>query len=1618
MAYLRMKGTVMMCSKWTLGFLALLALLAIQAVSVAEPTADTATAAQRSAALQAFDLSPAIFVENKGQWDESVRFGSDGRGVRVSFTDAGPVFQMLKNTGDKENPEIAQKVFSATFPGANRVRPVGLDASATKVNYYIGNDSAKWHSDVPSFEKIMYKGLYEGVDLYTWGKRSGIKYEFHLAPGASWKDIVVRYEGIEGLSIDEKGALHVKTSLGEIVDEAPVVYQERGGGRVAVASRFRLVDECSYGFEITGNVDASLPMVIDPSLEWSSYLGGSGEDQGYGIAVDSAGNCYLTGCTKSSDFPTAGGFDSSYGGGTNWGDAYVAMVTASGTLAWSSYIGGAGDDYGNGIAVDAAGNCYLTGATYSLDFPTVGGFDTSLGGAEDAFVAKVTASGTLAWSSYLGGSENSDWGLGIAVDAAGNCYLTGCTWSSDFPTASGFDTSLGGFCDAYVAQVTTSGTFVWGSYLGGSSYDYGNGIAVDGAGNSYLTGETDSSDFPTTGGFDMGGGGWPGDAFLAKVTASGTLAWSSCLGGSDTDVGTRIAVDGAGNCYLSGWTSSSDFPTSGGFDTSHGGQNDAFVAKVTASGTLAWSSYLGSSGNDVSDGIAVDGAGNCYVTGFTSSSDFPTPGGFDTTHGGTYDAYVAKVTTSGMLAWSSYLGGAGDDYGYGIAVDAAGTCYLTGKTGWSDFPTAGGFDTSYGGYYDAFVTKINAGTAYYVNDAATANDNWCTAAGDDANDGLTPGTPKATVQAVLSAYTLGPGDTVRIDTGTYDLVSGIGISPPHGGSAAAPVTFAASPYGVMMSGQVFPVWGINANYVSVTTATRQRILDAPYSFMKITGIVGAQIGTFGSSPQGCRISRCDFCANQIIGVSVLNTTATIENCVARQTIDGKEIDLNWAPGSIVKNCSIYGNGAGLFIRNFSSGLTIENNIIRADGPGAISVADAWNMPYGTFDYNDLYATNGAAVGCTPWQTYYTLADWRAGTGQDAHSISSDPLFANVATGDFHLNSFAGRYFPGSGLPPEAVGAWVSDPEVSPCIDAGDPASDYTQEPAPNGGRANMGAYGNTEQASKSGIAPLAVATASLTTGQVGVPYSQTVVATGGVPTYAWSVPMGGLPTGLSLDGATGIISGTPTATGTASFTVNVTDSQGPPATATRALSITVYGDLFIVTASLQGAPPGVPYSQTLIAQGGLIPYTWSIGSGSLPDGLSLDTATGVISGTTPTACAIYDFTVHVIDSQSPPDEAEKALHIIIAEGPTYYYIISDNEQSTTNTNYVAKTVLNFNPPTADDWLIFGFCEWKCPNVNYPTYVQMFVDGTGEGQNTRKPVDPTDYMPFISVKGIQLAAGPHKVQLMYRAGNAAAAAYVRNARICAVRKAALEYYNTARDTAAPLTINSTDIVSLNWTPVAAGNYIVISTAELNATTSVSTKLQTVYNGTVNDEGIMRAADNGDYTTFMSFNYIVAPALVPIVHKIAAVKIGADPINHYVRRARILALRLSNGRFNNTAAGYGTEQATTQTTWQQALTTSWTYGVNGNWLFLNSARMLNTSTSYQTGLRVQLESTATYTCGDQLMRPKDVTDLLNYSSIDVRNLTTPRKVDMDFRTTNAAGTAKVRRLRFYGLPLDQQ
>jgi len=499
-----------------------------------------------------------------------------------------------------------------------------------------------------------------------------------------------------------------------------------------VKGQYVLRGDNRIAFEL-GDYDRRRPVVIDPALAYSTYLGGSDGDQGYGIAADASGNAYIAGLTLSADFPTTlGAFQTTFAGG--YYDAFVSKLNATGSaLVYSTYLGGNNQDEGLGIAIDASGNAYVTGVTDSSNFPiTSGAFQTSNGGQYDTFITKLNESGSaLLYSTYLGGS-NDDWVAGIAIDGSGNAYVTGWTSSPDFPTTPGaFQTSPPGAQNAFVTKLNAVGSApVYSTYLGGvGPSGGGSGIAVDASGNAYVIGHAETSDFPTTPGAFQTTYGGERDAFVSKLDAVGSaLIYSTYLGGSNLDFGSGIAVDASGSAYVTGATYSSNFPTTpGAFQTTHRGHEDAFVSKLNAAGSaLLYSTYLGGGGGASGIGIAVDTSGNAYLTGAAGAGFPTTPGAFQTTFGGgtscsgspCSDAFVGKLNATGSaLLYSTYLGGSGSDYGNAIAIDASHNAYVTGNAGCTisgdmcagaNFPTTpGAFQTTFGGgNSDAFVAKM------------------------------------------------------------------------------------------------------------------------------------------------------------------------------------------------------------------------------------------------------------------------------------------------------------------------------------------------------------------------------------------------------------------------------------------------------------------------------------------------------------------------------------------------------------------------------------------------------------------------------------------------------------------------------------------------------------------------------------------------------------------------------------------------------------------------------------------------------------------------------------------------------------------------------------------------
>ena len=374
-------------------------------------------------------------------------------------------------------------------------------------------------------------------------------------------------------------------------------------------------------------------------------------------------------------------------------------------LAWSTFHGGSDSDEAGGIAVDRDGNVYVTGVTYSSDFPTLEGDDANLDGDYDAFVSKFGPDGTLVWSTYLGG-RNADHGSDITVNTAGDVFVTGYTGSDDFPTLGGYDTSLDGSSDVFLTRFGPDGDLRWSTYLGGSGGDLGQAITAYGEENVYLTGCTNSADFPTPGGYetDLKGGN---DAFVTKFSIGGALRWSTYLGGHSNDTGYGITADAAENVYVTGETWAGDFPVLDAADETLDGDYDAFVSKFNPDGVLCWSTYLGGNKGDAGAGIVAAGMENLYLTGWTRSTDFFTPGAYDTSYnGGWRDAFVSKFSGEGTLRWSTYLGGSHDDRGWGIALDESEDVVVAGEAESLDFPVIGGYAAN-SGYYDAFVARFS-----------------------------------------------------------------------------------------------------------------------------------------------------------------------------------------------------------------------------------------------------------------------------------------------------------------------------------------------------------------------------------------------------------------------------------------------------------------------------------------------------------------------------------------------------------------------------------------------------------------------------------------------------------------------------------------------------------------------------------------------------------------------------------------------------------------------------------------------------------------------------------------------------------------------------------------------
>ncbi len=683
--------------------------------------------AAAAAALLSAKSSALIFMENKGQvLDEmgqprtDVLFMAREAGIKVAVTPNGISFQYEKLKGDAalvsrdkpvskydgglQDKEIETWRVDLQLLGANpRPQVVSEKLNAYTENYYNISHAPEGITGVRGFERVILKEVYPGIDWVIYSGEDGLKYDFIVHPGASPDQIRLSYRGAERVALDREGRLRVYTGLGELMEEAPISFS----GTKRVRTAFKLQSGVvSFG---VGDYDRSQPLVIDPDVTWGTYYGGTGYDEGNSTATDGAGNVYLAGWTTSVNNISAQGFINVFVGVQ---DAFIVKFNAAGNRLWGTYYGGDASDVGYDLTVDGAGNIYLAGATNSPFGIAQGSVHQPfLAGEEDAFVAKFNPNGFRLWGTYYGGA-GTDNAYSVATDGSGNVYLAGETTSTGgIYGGSGFQSSLGGAGDGFVVKFDGFGQRVWGSYYGGSFSDLANSVVVNGAGEVYVCGRTGSLNGIAAGpGIHQGSFAGDRDAFLVKFTTSGERLWGTYYGGSSDDIAHAIDLDGTGHIYITGETrSSAGFASSTAHQQQLGGSYDGFVAKFSPQGSRVWGTYYGGTALDAGFDLDTDAFGNCYMAGYTFSSNAIAFNGLQMMMGGNNDAMLIKFSPDGNVLWGSYFGSSGFDFAYAIASSVLPTqsAYLAGFTSSLTNIAVGGHQMVHGGgFYDAYLARI------------------------------------------------------------------------------------------------------------------------------------------------------------------------------------------------------------------------------------------------------------------------------------------------------------------------------------------------------------------------------------------------------------------------------------------------------------------------------------------------------------------------------------------------------------------------------------------------------------------------------------------------------------------------------------------------------------------------------------------------------------------------------------------------------------------------------------------------------------------------------------------------------------------------------------------------
>ena len=639
--------------------------------------------------------------------DPRVHYFSRGGGFGLYLTEEGATLG------------FAQATLSMRLVGARQVRPRGVEQLAARSNYLVGADRANWKVGVENYARVAYDEPLPGVDLIFYDSPQGrLEYDLVLKAGVDVQGVEVRWDGAESLSVAPDGSLLLTLPGGGTLRQpAPLTYQlASNGAREIVTASYELRGSSVVGFRV-GAFDRARPLVIDPSLLYSSYLGSSNYDEAFAVAVGPSGSAYLVGHTTGPLFPTQSPMQGTYAGGA--ADAFIIKLDLTGAgYVYSTYLGGNGSDFAYGVAVDIAGSAYVVGVTTSTNFPTLSPVQGTYGGMLDGFVSKLNPAGSaLAYSTYLGGAQD-DFVKGVAVSGAGKAHVVGITYSGNFPTVAALQPALAGTSDAFVSRFSVPGstleysTFLGGSAGAGGGVDYGNAIALGTGDAAVVVGTTASTNFPTAAALQPAHGGGSFDAFVSMLSSTGgSLTFSTYLGGNFTDEAYGVAV-GNNAPVVVGRTTSTNFPIAGAAQqTTRKGNSDAFISRYTPNGlALFHSTYFGGTALEQASAVAMDATGTAYVVGETTSTDeFPlldSIAGQNAYNGGTKDAFFAAFFGTGLTAYSTYFGGEAEDRAVGVAAQPDGTTHIAGNTLSTDMPVFFPRYPSLLGSQDAFGVRL------------------------------------------------------------------------------------------------------------------------------------------------------------------------------------------------------------------------------------------------------------------------------------------------------------------------------------------------------------------------------------------------------------------------------------------------------------------------------------------------------------------------------------------------------------------------------------------------------------------------------------------------------------------------------------------------------------------------------------------------------------------------------------------------------------------------------------------------------------------------------------------------------------------------------------------------